>query len=98
MPTYETDRSLRQTRIDGQPARSEELRVECYAGYRGEETPRRFRLGSRRIEITAVVDRWLAPDHRYFKVEDADGNRYLLRQDMTTLAWTLAGDASHGRP
>jgi len=93
-----TARSLRQTRIDGQPAKSEELRVECYAGYRGEETPRRFRLGRCSVEITAVIDRWLAPDYRYFKVEDDRGKRYLLRQDMTTLAWTLAGEASHGQP
>ena len=66
-----------------------DLRVECYAGYRGDETPRRFYLGPQRIEVAAVIDRWLAPDHRYFKVEDTAGNRYLLRQDMTTLQWTL---------
>jgi len=29
--------------------------VECHAGYRGEETPRRFHLGERRVEIAEVV-------------------------------------------
>ena len=42
------------------------VRVECYAGHRGEETPRRFFLGTRRVEVARVLDRWLAPDHRYF--------------------------------
>jgi hypothetical protein len=49
------------------------IRVECYAGYRGEETPRRFFLGERAVEVREVVDRWLAPDHRYFKVRGSDG-------------------------
>ncbi|MBW1751927.1 MAG: hypothetical protein JRJ46_02225, partial [Deltaproteobacteria bacterium] len=44
------------------------IRVECYAGYRGEETPRRFWLGAKKIEVQDVLDRWMAPDHRYFKV------------------------------
>ena len=30
--------------------------VECHAGYRGEETPRRFRIGEHQIEIAEVVD------------------------------------------
>jgi hypothetical protein len=47
--------------------------VECYAGYRGEETPRRFGLAAPAIEVAEVVDRWLAPDYRYFKVRDGDG-------------------------
>lgn len=28
--------------------------VECYAGHRGEQTPRGIRLGERRIEVQAV--------------------------------------------
>ena len=31
------------------------VEVECYAGYRGEETPQRFRLGARSLEVTEVV-------------------------------------------
>jgi hypothetical protein len=42
--------------------------VECYAGHRGEQTPRALILGDRRIEINEVLDAWLAPDHRYFKL------------------------------
>jgi hypothetical protein len=47
------------------------VHVECYAGYRGEETPVRFRLGDRLVEVSEVIDRWLALDHRYFTVRAA---------------------------
>jgi hypothetical protein len=30
-----------------------------------------------------VLDRWLGPDHRYFKVRTADGI-YILRHDATS--------------
>jgi hypothetical protein len=63
--------------------------VECYAGYRVEETPLRFRLGNKLIEIAEVVDRWLAPDHRYFKVQTSEGEIYILRNDTTTGVWEL---------
>lgn len=65
------------------------VRVECYAGHRGEETPRRFFLGERKIEVVAVLDRWLAPDHRYFKVRGDDGCCYILRHDPTVGTWEL---------
>ena len=66
-----------------------ELDVECYAGYRAEETPRRFTLGDRHVEIAEVLDRWLAPDHRYFKVRGADGHLYILRHDAAAGRWEL---------
>jgi len=65
------------------------LRVECYAGYRGEETPRRFFLGTRRIEVSVVLDRWLTPGHRYFNVRGDDGCLYLLRHDPARGVWEL---------
>lgn len=63
--------------------------VECHAGYRGEETPRRFRLGERLVEIAEIVDSWLAPEHRYFKVEDTRGDLYILRNDVAADRWEL---------
>jgi hypothetical protein len=65
------------------------IRVECYAGHRGEETPRVIWLGERRIEITRVIDQWLAPDHRYFKVADTGGDTYIVRHDVTADTWEL---------
>lgn len=67
------------------------IRVECYAGYRGEEEPRAFTLGERRFVVTELLDRWLAPDHRYFKVNAADGCTYVLRHDTRADDWELAG-------
>lgn len=65
------------------------ITVECYAGYRGEETPRRFRLGERQVEIVYVMNRWLTPDHRYFKVKDAQAGLYILREDVSSGRWEL---------
>jgi hypothetical protein len=65
------------------------LRVECYAGHRGEETPRRFSLGGRPVEVVEMLDAWLAPDHRYFKVRGADDACYILRHDVTAGGWEL---------
>lgn len=66
------------------------LRVECYAGYRGEETPRRFFIGDRAVEVAEVIDRWLAPDHRYFKVRCPAGDIYILRYDSQADRWELS--------
>lgn len=63
--------------------------VECYAGHRSEETPRALRLGERRVEVVEVLDQWLAPDHRYFKVRGDDGDIYLVRHDVATHEWEL---------
>ena len=64
------------------------VRVECYAGYRGEEMPLRFSLADRRLEIGEVLDSWLAPDHRYFKVRTPEGV-CILRHDVVTGDWEL---------
>jgi hypothetical protein len=63
--------------------------VECYAGHRGEQTPRTLILGDRRIDVAEVVDAWLAPEYRYFKLRGADGNTYLVRHDERANTWEL---------
>ena len=62
--------------------------VDCYAGARGEETPRRFTRGDQLVEILAVVDQWRTPDHRYFRVRTAD-ETCTLRQNVTSGGWEL---------
>jgi hypothetical protein len=54
------------------------VHVECYAGYRGAETPRRWIGAGRTIEVMEVVARWQEPDRRSFKVRGDDGVLYLL--------------------
>ena len=63
--------------------------VDCYAGHRGDETPRRFTRGDQRVEILAVVAQWRTPDHRYFRVRTAD-ETCTLRQDVRSGGWELA--------
>ena len=66
-----------------------DVKVDCYAGYRGEETPRRFEIDGRRVAVVEVIDRWFAPDHRYFKVRGDDGALYLLRAGGSADRWEL---------
>ena len=63
--------------------------VDCYAGARGDETPRRFSRGDQRVEILAVVDQWRTPDHRYFRVRTTGDETCTLRQDVTSGGWEL---------
>jgi hypothetical protein len=65
------------------------IEVECYAGYRGEETPRRIRFKTHTLTVRAVLDRWLSPDHRYFKLEDDDGDLYIIRHTPGQGTWEL---------
>jgi len=63
--------------------------VECYSGHRGEQTPRTLILGDRRIAVAEMLDAWLAPDYRYFKLKGADGSTYLVRHDERSDIWEL---------
>lgn len=73
------------------------VRVECYAGHRGEQEPRRFYIGERGIEVDEIVDRWLAPDHRYFRVRGSDRGSYILRHDVTADRWELTFFERHAQ-
>ena len=55
--------------------------VECYAGHRGEQTPRSLIVGDHRISVAEVLVAWLASDYGYFKLKGADGDPYLVRHD-----------------
>jgi len=66
------------------------LRVESYAGYRGDQEPRAFWLGERRIEVRDIQDRWFGPDERWFRVAAEDGHAYVLRHDPDSDEWELA--------
>jgi hypothetical protein len=77
-----------------------QIAVECYAGYRGEETPRLIRIDEREV-LVDVIDRWLAPDHRYFKLRGDDGGTYIVRHDSHRNEWELtlfdSGDSESDR-
>jgi hypothetical protein len=65
------------------------IKVECYSGYRAEETPVRFYLGERSIEVSEVLDRWLDPSHRYFKLRGDDNGIYILRHSTVEDSWEM---------
>jgi len=43
----------------------------------------------RKIAVKEIIDRWLAPDHRYFKIIGDDDAVYIIRQDFETFNWEL---------
>jgi hypothetical protein len=68
-----------------------EVQVVCYAGYRGEQEPRRFVFAGVEVEVLEILDRWLDPAHRYFKVRGSDGGIHLLRHDSVSGIWQWQG-------
>jgi hypothetical protein len=65
------------------------LKVESSTGLHGDVEPRAFLLGTRRIEVVQIIDRWLASDYGYFKVQAGDGSIYILRHDDLSDEWEL---------
>jgi hypothetical protein len=65
------------------------MKVECYAGYKGEQYPKRFTLGEQVLEVTDVEDQWYSPSSQYFRILANDGNVYVLRHDQEKDLWTL---------
>jgi len=46
-------------------------------------------MGTNKIEVRKILDRWLAPDHRYFKVLGDDNAIYIIRHDQGKWQWEL---------
>ncbi len=74
---------------DKQSNVSTDIRVDCYSGYRAEESPRRFFIGQREVNVTEIIDRWLDPTHSYFKLRCDDGGIYILRHNLVDHTWAL---------
>lgn len=70
----------------------EPVRVECYAGSRGEETPRRLLAGGRWEELT-ILSRWVSEDAqqgnriRWFRVRLASQGEGLIYHDEGLDVW-----------
>lgn len=65
------------------------LQVETRAGPHGDREPLAFFLGRQRLAVLRIIDRWLAPDYGYFKVEASDGSIYILRCGNHAGNWEL---------
>jgi hypothetical protein len=60
------------------------IRVECYAGEKVDETPRRFSWEGQTLEVGEVLDRWYQVESKpewprtdYFKVRAVNDREYL---------------------
>ncbi len=68
------------------------LHVECYAGYKADERPLRFRaegMDSRVFEVMEVLDQWYGIGYHCFKLRADDGNTYILRHNEDEDEWVL---------
>lgn len=72
------------------------IQVECHAGFKADEEPRRFYWDGRRIDVTEVIDRWHQieslpewPRADYFKVRGSDGLTHMLKHDLESGDWFL---------
>ncbi len=65
------------------------LYVENQADPHGDMEPVAFRLGEKRIEVLRIIDRWIAKDHSYFKIEASDHGLYILRFTPDDRQWEL---------
>jgi len=68
------------------------LEVECYAGYKANERPQRFRAAlpnARVYEVKEVLDQWYGVGTCCFKVLADDGNVYILRHEEGADVWSL---------
>jgi len=72
------------------------IKVECHAGIKADETPRRFTWDERPIEVEEVLDRWYQVESKpewpradYFKVRSMDQREYLLKHDLESDEWYL---------
>jgi hypothetical protein len=68
------------------------FRVECYAGHRADERPRRFHTydkDSQTFEVVEILDQWYGIGYRCFKLLADDGNIYVLRHNEKEDEWVL---------
>jgi hypothetical protein len=65
------------------------IKVESYADSKGQESPTRFTLGTRTIQVEACVDRWYGEQACYFRVLGSDENSYILKGPLEDGSWEL---------
>jgi hypothetical protein len=70
------------------------IRVECYAGAKADETPRRFGWEGQAVEVSEVLDRWYQVESKpewaradYFKL---DSETFSPRRAVQAVSLSLA--------
>lgn len=72
--------------------------VETRENELGDREPCQFRIGAQALQVVSVLDRWLHPEHGYFKVQVGDGAIYILRFDVPSARWEIAFYESGSQP
>jgi len=75
------------------------IEVECYAGRKANERPRRFRLDEHEYTVEEVLDTWYGPEHVFFKIRADAGGLYILRHQTSVPDgdWDLVSFREPGR-
>jgi hypothetical protein len=72
------------------------IRVECHAGGRVDETPRRLVFADRTVEVAEEEARWREPDGDRFRLRGDDDVLYTVAHLSNTGIWLLLGAARPG--
>ncbi len=75
--------------VRGKETTNVKIKVESLSDSKGQENPARFFLGTRTIEVEAVVDRWYGEQACYFRVLGNDENSYILKGPLEDGSWEL---------
>ncbi len=73
----------------------ERVRVIAYSGYRGEETPKKFILHGKQMEVVEILSRWIEEGSvnratkRFFRVKGSEGSIHRIYYDDGKLEWFL---------
>jgi hypothetical protein len=65
------------------------IKVESQSDAKGQESPTRFTLGTRTIEVEACVDCWHGELACYYRVLGNDENSYILKGPLGDGSWEL---------
>ncbi|RPJ60179.1 MAG: hypothetical protein EHM23_11330 [Acidobacteria bacterium] len=73
-----------------------DFQVECYAGYRGDESPRAVVIRGKRYPVTSILQQWQEPGGRYFKLRLRGGDECAVFHDDATGSWLEIGHRAVG--
>lgn len=71
------------------------IKVQSYAGYKGNERPLSFTFDEREIRVIEFIDAWIEERYtdrmrrRFFIIKGNDGYEYRLLQEMRSGEWYL---------
>ena len=63
------------------------LQAQCYAAWKADERPVRFRLKDRDFMVEVILDQWYSPNGVFLKVRADDSNFYIISQ-QTSGVWS----------